>query len=64
MRKNQCIQNINIILEKEMMQLAPLTMKIKVIDKLERKYLFQQRNIISSQFIVKNIKFNLFLFEI
>ena len=37
-----------------MMQFTPLTMKIKVIDDSERKYSFQQINIISSQFIVKN----------
>ena len=41
-------------LEKEMMQFTPPTMKIKVIDESERKYSFQQINIISSQFIVKN----------
>ena len=56
--------SIDIRLEKEMIQLAPPTMKIKVIDESERKWLFQQRNIISFQYIVKNIKFNLFLFFI
>ena len=55
---------INTRLEKEMMQFTPLTMKIKLIDESERKYSFQQRSIISSQFIVKNNKFNLFLFVI
>ena len=49
---------INTRLEKEMIQLAPLIMEIKVIDESERKYSFQQRNIISSQFILKNNKFN------
>ena len=33
-------QRINTRLEKEMIQLASLTMKIKVIDKLEIKYSF------------------------
>ena len=37
-----------------MIQLFPLTMKIKVIDDSERKYSFQKRTIISYQFIVKN----------
>ena len=55
---------INTRLEKEMIQLAPLTIKIKVIHESERKYSFQQRKIISCQFIVKNIEFNLFLFII
>ena len=45
---------INTRLEKEMIQLVPSTMKIKVIHESERKYSFQQRNIISFQFIVKN----------
>ena len=35
-------QGINTRLEKEMIQLAPLTMKIKVIHKSERKYSFQR----------------------
>ena len=56
--------SINTRLEKEMIQLALLTMKIKVIDESERKYSFQWRKIISYKFIVKNFKFNLFLFEI
>ena len=56
--------DINTRLEKEMIQLAPLTMKIEVIDESERKYSFQQRKIISSQFSVTNVKFNLFLFII
>ena len=33
---------INTILEKEMIQLAPLTIKIKVIAQSERKYSFQR----------------------
>ena len=45
---------INTRLEKEMIQLTLLTMKIEGIDESERKWLFQQRNIISPQFIVKN----------
>ena len=39
---------INTRLEKEMIQLFPSTMKIKVIAESERKYLFQWRKIISS----------------
>ena len=61
-KEYQSIQSINTRLEKEMIQLAPSTMKIKVIDESERKWLFQKRKIILYQFIVKNIKFNLFLF--
>ena len=45
---------INTRLEKEMIQLAPPTIKTKVIDESERKYSFQQRKIISYQFSVKN----------
>ena len=45
---------IDIRLEKEMIQLAPLTKKIKLIDETERKYSFQWRKIISYQFILKN----------
>ena len=39
---------INTRFEKEMIQLTPLTMKIKIIDVSERKYSFQHRKIISS----------------
>ena len=41
-------QGINTRLEKEMIQLTLLTIKIKVIHESERKYLFQWRKIISS----------------
>ena len=54
---------INTRLENEMIQLAPLTMKIKVIDESERKWLFQKRKIISSQIIVKNTNSICFCFK-